>query len=82
MLCNSKMPFSREEKSVPTSVPLHLFLVVFFWIELLPHAGGKDVLVPFVPSAIDHFGVRGVIVGSLHRSSLYRFRFLVLGSAR
>ena len=55
---------SREEERITASIPLDFLLVIFLWIELLPHAGWKDMFIAFVPPAINDFGVRWVIIGA------------------
>jgi hypothetical protein len=53
-----------KEKRIPTGVPLHLLLVVFLRIKLLPYAGWEDMFVAFVPAAIHNFGECRIIIGA------------------
>jgi len=67
--CNA--PASGEKKSISAQVPLYLLLVVFFGIEVLPYRRRKDVLVSFVPAAINYFGKCWIVV--------HTFQLFILG---
>lgn len=53
---------SSEEESVSANVPLYSILVVLVCIELLPHTGREDVLIPLVPTSVHHLGKGRIII--------------------
>lgn len=53
---------SGKEKCIALGIPPHALGVIPGRIKLLPHAGGEDVFVAFVPSPVDDLGEVGVLV--------------------
>lgn len=69
----------RKEKGIPALIPLNLRLVILLRIEILPHAGGKNMFVPLVPATINYFGVCWIVICAFnnHRGFFlggFRFR--------
>jgi hypothetical protein len=51
-----------KEKRIPTQISLDLLLVILFWVEFLPYASRKNMLVAFIPSTINYLGEGGVVI--------------------
>lgn len=54
-------PRSRKEKRIPLPILPYPLGIIPRRVELLPRAGGEDVLVPLVPPAIDDLGQTGIV---------------------
>jgi hypothetical protein len=52
----------REEECIPTKIPFDFLLIILVGVEILPHAGGENMLVPFVPTTINDFCEGWIVV--------------------
>lgn len=54
----------REEEGIPAGIPTNLAREIPFHLILIPRAGRVDVLIPHIPSPIDHLCVVRVVFGT------------------
>jgi len=53
-------------------------LIILFWVEFLPYAGRKNMLVAFIPPAINYLGEGGVVITAFEIYLLSRLLALLI----